>query len=134
MALAHCSSHHPADDVPTRPSAASLLQSVIIFYLVSDFFKKIIQTGHQQVNCAFRLKIVALMIVIILCGNFFFRVAQKCCRPAISLPKAHFSAPALPGFLSNFPTCGAKKHVHVAGPFDVIERIPEILWRLLLDD
>ena len=72
MALAHCSSHHPADDVPTRPSAASLLQSVIIFYLVSDFLKKVIQTGHQQVNCAFRLKIVALMIVIILCGHFFF--------------------------------------------------------------
>ena len=41
MALAHCSSHHPADDVPTRPSAASLLQSVIIFYLVTDFLKKI---------------------------------------------------------------------------------------------
>ena len=61
MALAHCSSHHPADDVPTRPSAASLLQSVIIFYLVSDFLKKVIQTSHQQVNCAFRLKIVEIV-------------------------------------------------------------------------
>ena len=85
-------------------------------------------------NCAFRLKIVALMIVIILCGHFFFgshknAVGQQSVYRKRIFQHLHYlvSCPIV-------PTCGAKKHVHVAGPFDVIERIPEILCRLLLDD